>query len=367
MAGYEVYQLHHKSAADVEKVLADLLRDRAPQTHLVVDPRSNRLLLRGPDEAQQIARQLIDSLDRPMVPAPGKPVAASQGTFVELSHTRVEQVESTLRELLGPRLRPRDTRQPGRSHYWFLGPAGPNGEVVVDRQQNGLLLFASESLTRQLAQLVRALDRAPSPGGRSVRIMPLRNADPAKIRQAYEAYRSGYRHAVRRGPAPAADGPPGPTPARPAPQPNDQSRRFPHGGLQQVAYLFQPAGDLGAGQAISPDIEPGEGEEGIRDVGVDVEIETLPDLDVIIVRGRERDVEEVARIIEEIERLSALAEPAIEIYPLKHVGGEKLVDLVQQIQEQLVGSRQGRVSITPLVKPNALLLIGWGEAVGAVK
>ncbi len=39
---------------------------------------------------------------------------------------------------------------------------------------------------------------------------------------------------------------------------------------------------------------------------------------------------------------------------------------IAQVQEDLVGRRQGRITVTPLVKPNALLLIGWGEAVDAM-
>ncbi len=35
--------------------------------------------------------------------------------------------------------------------------------------------------------------------------------------------------------------------------------------------------------------------------------------------------------------------------------------------QDLIGGRQGKIHITPLVKPNALLLVGWGEAVAAIK
>ncbi len=39
---------------------------------------------------------------------------------------------------------------------------------------------------------------------------------------------------------------------------------------------------------------------------------------------------------------------------------------MQQVSEDLTGRRQGRVSATPLVKPNALLLIGWGDAIDSM-
>ena len=99
----------------------------------------------------------------------------------------------------------------------------------------------------------------------------------------------------------------------------------------------------------------------------DLEVETLPDLDAIILRGRPRDVEELRRIIEEIERLSAETQPEIDIVYLNHVSCEALAAIVKQVDPELTGGRQGRASAVALVKPNALLLIGWGEAVKSIK
>jgi type II secretion system protein D len=375
LSEYEVYQLQHKSAAEMQRVLGELLGEQMPQSDLIADPNSNRLLVRGSAETQRVARQLIDSLDRPPADQSKATPSAGGGKFIAMSEVRAERVESSLCELLGPRLRARESREPGVSHYWFLGASGPVGEILVDRQRNGLVLFLPDPLTRQLTELARALDVSASKQGRNVRILPIKNADPSKVREAYEAYRSGYREPSASDSSPAAKSPAKAAPAerKAAPSTQDQGRLFPHGGIEQVAYLFQAGGGgegggaAPGGMAADAGSPAGGGQEVIRDVGVDVEIETLPDLDVIIVRGRERDVEEVARMIEEIERLSALAEPKIEIYTLQHVGGEQLSDLIRQVQQELVGSRQGRVSITPLVKPNALLLIGWGEAIRAVK
>ena len=63
-------------------------------------------------------------------------------------------------------------------------------------------------------------------------------------------------------------------------------------------------------------------------LGLKVEIETLPDLGAIIIRGRKRDVEELKRIIQEIERLSVETEPEIELYQLRHVGGPAIADII---------------------------------------
>ena len=70
-AEYQVYQLRYKPVAEVEPILRDMLPEAGTTAHLIADPRSHQLLLRGPDSVQQIARQLIDSIDRP----PAGPVA----------------------------------------------------------------------------------------------------------------------------------------------------------------------------------------------------------------------------------------------------------------------------------------------------
>jgi len=78
-------------------------------------------------------------------------------------------------------------------------------------------------------------------------------------------------------------------------------------------------------------------------------------------------VEELKRIIEEIERMSVEVEPAIELYQLQHIQGEALSDIIAQVQSDVLSGHQGRVTILPLGKPNALLLIGWGETVKKAK
>ena len=98
----------------------------------------------------------------------------------------------------------------------------------------------------------------------------------------------------------------------------------------------------------------------------DLEVQTLPDLDVIILRGRDQDVEQLTKIIRELERLSAETKPRIYVYPLLHTHGSSIAQIITQVQPDLVGGRQGRVTVTALVKPNALLLIGWGEAVESI-
>ncbi len=98
-----------------------------------------------------------------------------------------------------------------------------------------------------------------------------------------------------------------------------------------------------------------------------VQIEMLPEIDAIILRGRDQQLSDLTEIIKKLDEASRLTRPEIEVVPLQHAGSGAMAKLILTIQEKLTGSIQGRVSITPLGKPNSLLLIGWGEAVTATK
>ena len=99
--------------------------------------------------------------------------------------------------------------------------------------------------------------------------------------------------------------------------------------------------------------------------GVDVEL--LPDLDAIILKGRDRDLSQLAEIIRELERLSRETQPGIELVPLRHTAATQIAELVTESQTELLGTRQGTAQLVPLAKPNAVLLIGWGEAVESLR
>ena len=445
---YQVYPIRYKSVAEVEKILSEMLSDLGPTTHLVADLRRNQILLRGPEQAQQIARQLIDSVDHPptrqvlgkpvvkryscpksrlaetadwirsryAIPAgvrvatdaqtsqllvlappeihlaiakelakPAVQAVRSQADlkspaeripdeqFVGLVHSRVERIEPQLRRLLGSRLEPLPNRQPDGPNHLFVDAAGRRVELGVDRQQNGMLIVGTGSLVRQFVRLVEALDALSRPHqepGKTVRIVPVHRADPAKVRQAVDAYRSGSdKQGENRQPSGRS--------SVPGTQNTGRSDRLRRRGIELVQYLAQldetAAGPSARSNAEAVPTGQQEQEEldqqgqPLRELGEDVEIETLPDLNVIILRGRDRDIDEVSRIIAEIERLSEITEPVIDVYLLEHVSSESLVEILDLVAEDLAGGRQGSVHVTPLVKPNALLLIGWGEALSAIK
>src|SRR5439155_8667682 len=94
-----------------------------------------------------------------------------------------------------------------------------------------------------------------------------------------------------------------------------------------------------------------------------VQIEILDD--VIVVRGRREDVERVLQIIEQIEQQSLQFKPDIELYHLKHIDSFALNDMITQVYTAAF-TRQGLVTIVPLQRPNAVLLIGRKENIPSI-
>ncbi len=478
-AEYQLYQCQHKSAAEVEQLLKDLLPND-PTIHLVVDAKSNTLMLRGGSDAQQVARTLLDQVDRPAqaemrvestaivkvynCPAqqldqwlgairalcadvPDVRVTAARDTnqiFLLAPHSVHETVARRLTEKaniptraeLGPNVPQIGTEgrgsQSDRTRAMRAGEAGslaaveqsprrlPGGapasdsraadaaplgfsstaevdrllhlrslaatdleqriialfgrrlratqrdgrevlllpidqqrviEFQMDTARNLVLVRGPDALVEQFSQLVDALD-AGARAGQRTEALRLERTTPSKLQEAVDAYRGG---SSSRGPGsmPPAVG--------------DQTNRArAANGVQLVNYLFQqqPAGVPGGGDAVAGGLDSAvvPNVPGLEDL----EVQTLPDLDVIILRGRDQDVEQLTKIIRELERISAETIPKIHIYPLQHTRGEAIQNILDDVQADLVGRRQGRVTVTPLVKPNSLLLIGWGDAVDAV-
>ncbi|MDB5384689.1 MAG: type and secretion system protein, partial [Planctomycetaceae bacterium] len=135
--------------------------------------------------------------------------------------------------------------------------------------------------------------------------------------------------------------------------------------------------------------KPGDPKAGGLDLGTlrgDVRIETLPDLGVMILTGNEKDVERVKAIIQEIEKLSAGATPDVHLLLLKNTNSEALAELLSQVYERLNGRRRPggaagpatggpaapagtvnqSVTIIPVVKPNAILIVASATDIESV-
>ncbi len=108
---------------------------------------------------------------------------------------------------------------------------------------------------------------------------------------------------------------------------------------------------------------PGQLGDVIGNLKGEVNIESVPDLGVLILKGNQADVDQVMQVIRELEKLSEQTAPQLELLFLQNVNSEALAELLTQVYESLTKfpgkATQPRqsVAILPVSKPNAILIV----------
>ncbi len=243
-----------------------------------------------------------------------------------------------------------------------LDPANParmevqtaSGLVVIEFRPNEgrLLVDGKARATVEIARLIAILSQPTNVG--ALRALPLNSNGQASLAQSLLLEGNGQTASTPFGlPSFSANGLNARTPGRltaaqqeAIPATGGQANQQP--GVQLEAQTDE--------QAPLP-LQPFEG----------VQVEMLPEIDAIILRGRDQQLQDLAEIIKRLDEASQQAQPIIEVIPLQHTAAESVSTLITQTQTGLLATRQGRATVTPLNKPNALLVIGWGEALNVVK
>ena len=329
---------------------------------IAADRRTGQILVLAPlGLHERIAQRLRQSPEAS--PAANRPTAATNGPttvspglqVLDLHRQSAADVETALRKAMGKRMTAIQNLPAGQTGYRInFGPSG-EADLLLDHQAQRLGVRGSGAAAESLLRLARLLDTAAS-GDQSTELVALKNSRQSDVRRAIEAIQTGAISSAR----------------------NDDSSDISAAASRlrsgaSLAMMFQKAGqgasaDVPA-RTVSQETAAPEGEpaasrpgDGTSLIGP-VQIELLEGLDVLIVRGHQRDVEQVNRIIQQIERLSAETEPSIEVYTLQHADGDAMATLVAQVYSEVFSPRHGNVTILPLVKPNALLLVGRPENV----
>jgi type II secretion system protein D len=345
-----------------QNVLAALETQAAgrPDIRVAVDQRSSQVLVLAPNSIHsQIREKLAQAVAGPAPPAgpnvvpaqalaePVAPVGAaatatparqpaSTNQPLRLVNLRADDLRAKLERLLARPL-PASTDQSGQwQSFEVEAVPGAAVMVTVSPTTGELHLSGPPHRTAAWRQVIAALDSAPQEPGDITQLVATKPANHGRIRQVLQAIQSqGANDSETPGRLAAmmqqAQGGAG---AAPSPAAQAQT-------AIDAANIAQAAGEL-----LGP-----------------VQIEFVEGLDVIVLRGADRDVERVMKIIEQIEQLSAVTTPTVEIYPLKNVDSAALAALLNRLYQQVLTARIGEVTITPLVKPNALLLVGRAENV----
>ncbi|QDV53138.1 secretin N-terminal domain-containing protein [Gimesia fumaroli] len=235
--------------------------------------------------------------------------------------------------------------------------------VGLDKQNNELIFEAAAPKARALKTTVMKLDQAASGKVESIQLV----TGSTQIGQvAQTLHKQTNAQSTRRSPQQGLSV-------------NTYSNRRLPSRHQQIDRLRQRVDqvafdDAQTGNAVQntqqpqPAEKPAEGvkqpslPELLQDLSGNVNIESVPDLGVLILRGKDEDVNALMKIIKELEKLSEGTRPDIHLLNLRHVNSTALADLLNGVYEDLVKLRaiQGqiqKIKIIPLVKPNALLIL----------
>lgn len=382
----QLYPLAGASPTGVAAKLREVFAGRG-DVEVSADRTASQIAVLAPPATQQeIAYWLASNglLAGDVMPAaaqmPARPAPAAPQQIVSqvwpLRHLSWREFESRLASTWGSELQASHDPAGDMATYRFPASAAGATTLVVDRRNGRATIATPASSLPAWMRLMQFLDAPASDPEERTAIVPVPKADPEAVQRAVRLLSE-------------------------VPPPGGQAlRRRQHVG-QFVGLLFQPPGPEGAAGAAAGGVQlaqatqpaqaaqpaqPAQGAQpapppvaeqvqaiplGTTPPGSvealarinNVQIEVLDD--VVVIKGRREDVERVQQIIEQIERQSLEFRPQVEIYHLKHVDSQALSEMLVQVYTAAF-ARQGQVTIVPLQRPNALVLIGRKEAIPPV-
>lgn len=323
-------------ARDVATKLSLRYRE-LPGVTIAPDAANQQLIVMAPPQAQ-IAIQ--SDLSRMLASTVKQTSATSAGPLtLRLENISWREFERDLKQAAGQNV-PMTTRNNGNQVTFQLNVTPMQGTLIeVDRRQNQVTVRAPDPALPGWQKMIGALDRVPNRYDDITRVHRLTNAEIAPVQRTMRLLRA----------------------IRPDSSIGFNPGNFRNAVLQADESSTPPAGQPGPdGRAMADDLE------GAGPLG-DVQIEYVPELGQIIVKGATRDVQRVMELIKEIESKAELTQPDSDVVPLKHADANAVAELLTQLYEDVLSTRQGDVSITSLDSPNSLLLIGRTEAIAALK
>ncbi|MFL2870993.1 MAG: secretin N-terminal domain-containing protein [Pirellulaceae bacterium] len=327
------------------------LAAKYPTARILPDARTGQLVVIAPAQVQAaVARRLGAA-------APAATQAATNPAAIrhQLENISPQQLEAKIRELLGDRVEIATNNLGTTSTFNVAGPNRDLASLQLDRNSGILSAKGDGNQVRSWMQLAAALDKSNLQADSGAQVVPVTRADPKTVGEAINLVKQ----------AAAAEGQ-AVNVVNPA-----KDKKW---GGDLVANIFQQDNAVGDNPAVPAVDENGEplGRTVLRvepeEAGLlgPVQIEFIEGLGVFIIKGHKADVARVIEIIEQIEQHTRDTQPEIIVHALQHVNSTVLAELVSNLYDDVFGTRNSPVSITPLDKPNSLLLIGRAESMGAI-
>jgi len=277
-------------------------------------------------------------------------------TEIRLSNRDAGTIEKTLLKAFRGNTQRLSRGPGGLEGLAILSTAGENGsrrvrfKVGFDEERNSVLVEATEKETPAIVRLVRALDKLPPGDQGAIRAVPSEKADTrfakslqTELDQLVLATRMQAARDEAEGNAEA-----------PAAGDEDETPAPPARGRAAAA------GQAGGAQQGMPIPQALQGS-----LKGEVSIEAVPDLNVFIIKGNEKDVETVMSILKEIEKLSEASAPVVRMVPVEHQNSEALATLLTAVYDRISPRQAARggqastasVALFPVARPNALLVV----------
>ena len=328
-------------ARGIATTLSIQYRD-VPGVQIAPDVPNEQLVVMAPQATQAaIATKVRNLLTSQIRMASAKSAGPMR---IALANITWREFEDSLKAIAGGSTPVTTTRNGERAAFQLTAAPLQGTTVEVDRRSNSVTVVAPEPTIPGWQQMISMLDRRARTQGEVMELLRIENAEPEPIQRALKLLRrleAGQKDFSGIQQLPAG------TPFRNA--------------------VFQQDATGQAPQPAAPQQGDDAGEDGGAGVIGDTQIQFVPELGTIIIRGAKRDVERVMDVIQQIEEQSKITKPDIDVVDLKHADANAVAELLQQLYEDVLSARQGEVSITSLDSPNALLLIGRTEAINGLK
>lgn len=305
-----------------------LLYHNIPEVKITSDPRTNQMLVMAPAPIQT---QIGDSIQRLMqqgaIEQGDQGVAAKSHSekLYTLRNLTWRELEDALTRLAGSKLEVTTENNGEIAQLKIQNQHGLNDLLRIDRRNNQINILGTSPSVSAWTQVVHCLDAGQADPNSTTHIVPLAPAQPRSINRMIQLVKATRQQ-----------------------QPNAQED--PNDPNAPATAVIDQRGETADSGLLG-----------------DVQIEVVDSVGLIIVKGSKRDVARTLQVIEQIKSQAKQTEPLVEIMQLQHSNSEAVSNLVTQLYERIYQPRQGTVSITALVQPNALLLIGRPEVVESVK
>lgn len=337
--------------------------------------RKNNILV--PQSGNEIDPRIREGVLVPIEPVrknrPVAPVKSTGFAYVprNITFDRMESMIGKLLENKWTQLRSND----GNSFYFTSDRDGITREcrITFDRRNNRVSVNGDESLCNQFRMILSSVDRPQASQGIERRMITVRSTETDKIEQMIRIDREQRNNSNRQNGSnnnfrgtetisqKSPERPENTAPIRLAGHVSPFASRSVYRGQEGGGA---PAGGGGGNAGFGG----GEGGTGTVDVVTsDLNIQVIPDFDVIIFEGPGAEVARVMKMIETIQELSKYAEPQIEVFYLKNIDCLALSSVIEQVGINVFRTKQGAVTIFPMMRPNAVLIIGWGKALESMK